>query len=213
MIRGFLDRLYLFAGYVAGVFLIAIFVLMMLLSAGRPLGFNIPAGDDFMSWCMAATAFLGLAHTFRARRDDPGRPLDRPLRRPHPPRIRDRLALGRRRFFIAFFAWYAVLLTFESWRFHDMSQGVSAGAAVDSAARLRGGLVILAHRIRRRIDPCPRGNTPRYEKPKPQTAEEVVEQAIQSGCLTMDASLSASPHCLLIFLTVLLAAACGSPWR
>ena len=26
-----------------------------------------------------------------------------------------------------------------------------------------------------------RGNTPRYEKPKPQTAEEVVEQAIQSG--------------------------------
>jgi hypothetical protein len=26
-----------------------------------------------------------------------------------------------------------------------------------------------------------RGNPPRYEKPKPQTAEEVVEQAIQSG--------------------------------
>ena len=26
-----------------------------------------------------------------------------------------------------------------------------------------------------------RGNLPRYEKPKPQTAEEVVEQAIQSA--------------------------------
>ena len=25
------------------------------------------------------------------------------------------------------------------------------------------------------------GNTPRYEKPKPKTAEEVVERAIQSG--------------------------------
>ena len=65
MIRLFLDRLYLFSGYLAGLFLIAIFVLMMLLSAGRPLGINIPAGDDFVAWCMAATAFLGLAHTFR----------------------------------------------------------------------------------------------------------------------------------------------------
>src|SRR6187399_935659 len=65
MIRVVLDRLYLFSGYLAGLFLIAIFVLMMVLSAGRPLGVNIPAGDDFVAWCMAATAFLGLAHTFR----------------------------------------------------------------------------------------------------------------------------------------------------
>ena len=65
MIRTFLDRLYLYSGYLAGLFLIAIFVLMMVLSAGRPLGINIPAGDDFIAWCMAATAFLGLAHTFR----------------------------------------------------------------------------------------------------------------------------------------------------
>ena len=35
MIRVFLDRLYLYSGYLAGVFLIAIFVLMMLLSAGQ----------------------------------------------------------------------------------------------------------------------------------------------------------------------------------
>ena len=66
MIRTFLDRLYLFSGYLAGLFLIAIFVLMMLLSAGRPLGLNIPAGDDLVAWCMAATAFLGLAHTFKS---------------------------------------------------------------------------------------------------------------------------------------------------
>src|SRR5882757_10548041 len=65
MIRLFLDRLYLYSGYLAGVFLVAIFVLMMLLSVGRPLGINIPAGDDFASWCMAAMAFLGLAHTFK----------------------------------------------------------------------------------------------------------------------------------------------------
>ena len=65
MTRILLDKLYLFAGYAAGGFLLAIFVLMMLLSAGRPLGLNIPAGDDLVSWCMVATSFLGLAHTFR----------------------------------------------------------------------------------------------------------------------------------------------------
>ena len=48
--------------------MVAIFVLMMLLSAGRPIGLNIPAADDFVSWCMAAMAFLGLAHTFRTAR-------------------------------------------------------------------------------------------------------------------------------------------------
>ena len=63
MIRKLLDGLYLLAGYLAGLFLIAIFVLMMILSAGRPLGINLPAGDDFAAWCMAATAFLGLALT------------------------------------------------------------------------------------------------------------------------------------------------------
>src|SRR5919107_2505925 len=66
MIRTFLDGLYRFAGYLAGLFLIAIFLLMMGLSIGREVGINIPAGDDFASWCMAAMAFLGLAHTFRS---------------------------------------------------------------------------------------------------------------------------------------------------
>ena len=66
MLRSFLDGLYRFAGYLAGLFLIVIFLLMMGLSIGRGVGINIPAGDDFASWCMAAMAFLGLAHTFRS---------------------------------------------------------------------------------------------------------------------------------------------------
>src|SRR5262245_45033376 len=123
MIRKLLDGLYLMAGYAAGLFLIAIFVLMMILSAGRPLGINLPAGDDFAAWCMAATAFLGLAHTFR-----------------HGEMIRVGLLIdlfeGRTRWvveifallvgcgFIGFFTWYAVSMTFDSWRFNDVAQGV-----------------------------------------------------------------------------------------
>src|SRR6266516_5769532 len=65
MIRKCLDGLYLFAGYAAGGFLVVIFAIMMVMSVGREFAFNIPAGDDFASWCMAAMACLGLAHTFR----------------------------------------------------------------------------------------------------------------------------------------------------
>ena len=66
MLRGLLDGLYLGAGYLAGLFLIVIFMLMMVLSVGREIGFNVKSGDDITAWCMAAMSFLGLAHTFKS---------------------------------------------------------------------------------------------------------------------------------------------------
>ena len=48
------------------LFLIAIFLMMMALSLGREIGINVKSGDDIASWCMAAMAFLGLAHTFKS---------------------------------------------------------------------------------------------------------------------------------------------------
>lgn len=180
MIRVFLDRLYLFSGYLAGLFLIAIFVLMMLLSGGRPLGINIPAGDDFISWCMAATAFLGLAHTFR-----------------HGEMIRvglliDRLGDNARHYveiaalligagFIGFFAWHASVMTWQSWKFSDISQGVIAVPLWIPQLGYSGGLVILFIAFVDELIHVLRGNSPRYEQPKPQTAEEIVERAMQSG--------------------------------
>ena len=49
MTRIVLDRLYLYAGYAAGAFLVLIFAIMMFMSVGRQFGLNIPAGDDFAS--------------------------------------------------------------------------------------------------------------------------------------------------------------------
>src|SRR5215207_7972644 len=66
VVRSLLAGLYLGAGWLAGLFLIAIFLLMMGLSGGRQFGLNIPSGDDFAAWSMAAMAFLGLAHTFKS---------------------------------------------------------------------------------------------------------------------------------------------------
>ena len=180
MIRIWLDRLYLFSGYAAGVFLVLIFVLMMLLSAGRPVGFNIPAGDDLVSWCMVATSFLGLAHTFRhGEMIRVGLLIDRlEGRTRHVVEIVSLLVGG---FFVAFFAYYAVQLTYYSWAFNDMAQGVLAVPLWIPQLGYSGGLIILLIAFIDEFIHVISGNTPRYEKPKPKTAEEAVEQAIQSA--------------------------------
>jgi TRAP-type C4-dicarboxylate transport system permease small subunit len=180
MIRAVLDRLYLFSGYLAGLFLIAIFILMMVLSAGRPLGVNLPAGDDFVSWCMAATAFLGLAHTFRSgEMIRVGLLIDRLEGRAR--HIVEIAALLVGTGFVGFFALNAVRMTYQSWLFVDMSQGVVAVPLWIPQLGYSGGLVILLIAFVDELVHVLRGNPPRYEKPKPKSAQEVVERAIQSG--------------------------------
>jgi TRAP-type C4-dicarboxylate transport system permease small subunit len=178
--RVFLDRLYLFSGYLAGTFMLAIFVLMMLLSAGRPIGLNIPAADDFVSWCMAAMAFLGLAHTFRSgEMIRVGLLIDTLEGRTR--RVVEIAALIIGTGFIAFFAWHAVRMNYDSWRFHDMSQGVIAVPLWLPQLGYSCGLVILLIAFVDEFIHVIRGGEPRYEQPKPTTAEEVVERAMQSG--------------------------------
>ena len=180
MIRVILDRLYLFAGYAAGGFMVVIFILMMALSAGRPLGINLPAGDDFTSWCMAAMAFLGLAHTFRSgEMIRVGLLIDTLQGRTR--HIVEIAALIVGTGFIAFFAWHAVRMNYDSWRFHDMSQGVIAIPLWFPQLGYSSGLVILLIAFVDELVHVLRGGEPRYEQPKPTTAEEVVERAIQSG--------------------------------
>lgn len=180
MIRIWLDRLYLFSGYAAGLFLIAIFVLMMLLSAGRPIGLNIPAGDDLVSWCMVATSFLGLAHTFRhGEMIRVGLLIDRLQGRTR--HVVEIVSLIAGIIIVAFFAYYAVQLTFYSWKFNDMAQGVLAVPLWIPQIGYSGGLIILLIAFVDEFFHVIAGNTPRYEKPKPKNAEEAIEQAIQSA--------------------------------
>jgi TRAP-type C4-dicarboxylate transport system permease small subunit len=180
MIRRLLDGLYLAAGYLAGLFLVAIFGLMMALSIGREVGLNIPAGDDFTSWCMAAMAFLGLAHTFRrGEMIRVGLLLERLTGRTRWWFEMFSLVLGVG--FVGFFAWHAVRLTYDSWRFDDMAQGVVPMPLWIPQLGYSGGLVILFTAFVDEFVHVARGGEPRYEKPPPASAEEVVERAIQSG--------------------------------
>ena len=180
MVRTFLDGLYRAAGYLAGLFLLAIFALMMGLSVGREVGINIPAGDDFASWCMAAMAFLALAHTFKSGEIiRVGLVLDRLGGRVR--HVVEILCLIIGSGFIGFFAWHAVRMTYDSWRFNDMAQGVLAVPLWIPQLGYGGGLVILFVAFLDELVHVAAGHTPRYEKPPPATADEVVERAVQSG--------------------------------
>jgi TRAP-type C4-dicarboxylate transport system permease small subunit len=164
-----------------GLFLILIFVLMMGLSLGREINFNIPAGDDFASWCMAAMAFLGLAHTFKSgEMIRVGLLIDR-CRAAHAGssscsrwfdrrRLRRLLRLARGQLT------YAVLCLQRHvaggvWRCRCgfRSSAIPAGLAILFIAFVDE----LVHRAARQ--------PPRYEKPPAQSDEEIVERAMASG--------------------------------
>jgi TRAP-type C4-dicarboxylate transport system permease small subunit len=180
MVRSVLDGLYRLTGYLAGLFLIAIFVLMMGLSVGRPVGFNIPAGDDFASWCMAALAFLALAHTFKSGElIRVGLVLDRLHGRIR--RLVEIICLLIGSAFTGFFAWHAVRMTYDSWRFNDMAQGVLAVPLWIPQLGYSIGLVVLFIAFFDELAHVLAGRAPTYEKPPPATAEEVIERAVQKG--------------------------------
>lgn len=180
MVRRALDGLYLFAGYLAGAFLIAIFFLMMAMSIGREVGINVKSGDDLTSWCMAAMAFLGLAHTFREGEMIRVGLLTEKLTG----RVKwgfELFALAMAAGFVGYFAWHAVQLTKVSWMLNDMSQGVLVVPLWIPQLGFCSGLVILFIALLDELFHVGAGNAPRYEKEPPKTAEEVVERAVQSG--------------------------------
>jgi TRAP-type C4-dicarboxylate transport system permease small subunit len=180
MIRTVLDRLYLYSGYLAGLFLIAILLLMMALSLGREVGVNVTSGDDIASWCMAAMAFLALAHTFKS-----GEIIRVGL-------LTDRLQ-GRIKWlfemfalvlgagFIGFFAWHAVNLTYTSWLLGETSTGVLVIPIWIPQLGYCLGLVILFIAVLDELVHVARGGRPRYEKEPPKSADELIERAVQSG--------------------------------
>jgi TRAP-type C4-dicarboxylate transport system permease small subunit len=180
MLRRSLDGLYLLAGYLAGLFLIAILLLMLALSLGREVGINIKSGDDIASWCMAAMAFLALAHTFKSGEIiRVGLLIDRLHGRTK--WLFEMFALLLGTGFVGFFAWHTVLLTYTSWRLDDMSTGVLVVPLWIPQLGYSGGLVILFIAFLDELVHVARGQRPRYEKEPPKSAEELVERAVQSG--------------------------------
>lgn len=180
MIRKSLDALYLCAGWLAGLFLIGIFVMMLALSIGREVGINIKSGDDITAWFMAAMAFLGLAHTFKSGElIRVGLLTERLTGRAK--WVAEVFSLAMAALFIGYFAYHVAAMTYTSWLINDVSTGVLVVPLWLPQSGFAAGLVILWIAIMDEFVYVLAGNTPRYEKEPPRTAEEVIERATQIG--------------------------------
>lgn len=141
--RKFLDRLYLGSGVLAGIFLILIAALSLAQISGRVLGFDAYSFDDFAGFCMAASSFLGLAHTYR--RNEQIRVaivIDRLTGGKR--KAMEALCLGASTFLVGYFAWYAVDMAVTSYQINDVSQGLVAVPLWIPQSGMALGLAIVA---------------------------------------------------------------------
>ncbi len=180
MLRKVLDGLYLAAGWLAGLFLIAILGLMMALSIGREIGINVKSGDDLTAWCMASMAFLGLAHTFKSgEMIRVGLLTDKLTGKAK--YVAELFSLVMAAVIIGYFAWQVVLMTYTSYVIDDMSTGVLVIPLWIPQTGFAAGLVILFIAVVDELVHVLGGNKPRYEREPPKTAEEAIERAAASG--------------------------------
>ena len=176
MLRRLLDGLYLAAGYLAGLCLIAILLLMIALSLGREFGINIQSGDDFTAWCLAAMSFLGLAHTFKsAELIRMGLVVERLQGRSR--QIMEIVALTIGILIVGFMSWAMIIMTYDSWLLNDLSSGVIAVPLWIPQLALAVGSSILLIAIMDELFNVLTGGFPRYSKPPPKTKEEIIERA------------------------------------
>ena len=178
--RRALDGLYLWAGYASAFFLFITFLLMVVMSLGRQFGLNIPSGDDFASWSMAAMSFLGLAHTFKSGEMIRAGLLLEKLkgRAKHLVEI---WALVVSLAFLTYFARWAIQLTYDSFRFNDLATGVVAVPLWIPQLGFSGGLVLLVIAFADELVHVLRGNRPTFEKDPPQTTEELIARVAEGG--------------------------------
>jgi TRAP-type C4-dicarboxylate transport system permease small subunit len=178
--RQALDRLYLWAGYAAAGCLVIIFLIMLIMAVGRQFNLNIPSGDDFAAWAMAALAFLGMAHTFkRGEMIRVGLLLEK-----LPPRGRrffEILSLSVALAFLLFFSWHVWRFVRDSYLLNDMSNGVVAVPLWIPQLGFFIGLAILTIAVADEFVHVLRGNKPTFEKEPPKTTEELLARVAEGG--------------------------------
>lgn len=141
--RKLLNGIFSWSGHLAGVCLVLMLGITLARSIGRAIGINIPAGDEFVAYLMAAATFLGLAYTFKS-----GEML-------RVVQVVD-MAKGNLRswiemsllavsfLFLAYFAWHAGWFTYYSWLYNERAQGVVPVPLWIPQCTFAGGLALLA---------------------------------------------------------------------
>jgi len=122
-LRRLLDRLYGVSGAFAAVCLAAICVMMLAQAFGRDAGILIRGAEDTTAWLCAASAFFALGHTFRhGELVRVGLWLDMLGTRSR--WFAEIFSLGVTVAFSGYMLWSVARFVYESWKFHEVAQGL-----------------------------------------------------------------------------------------
>jgi TRAP-type C4-dicarboxylate transport system permease small subunit len=119
------EPIYRLTAFLAALALVAIAAIILADVALRQFGGQIRSSDDFAVFALAATAFLGLGPTYRRNEHiRVGIIIDRLTGRPR--RLLEIGVLAVASVLVAWGAWWAGRFVYDSWRFHEVSQGLVA---------------------------------------------------------------------------------------
>ena len=142
-LRVFLDRLYLVAGVLAALNLIAILLLIVVQMLARWTGEVFPGAPDYAGYAMASASFLAFAYALHSGTHIRVSILLNAVR-PGVRRIMEIWCFGIGTLIGWYFAWFAVKFTYWSWKFNDISQGQDATPVWIPQMSMVVGVVILA---------------------------------------------------------------------
>jgi TRAP-type C4-dicarboxylate transport system permease small subunit len=121
--RRALDFLYAASGALAALSLAGICVVMLGQAFGREVGLLVRGADDITAWLCAAASFFALGHTFRhGELVRMGLIIDR--LGPRARRGLELVALSITALFAGYMAWAVTSFVHDSWKFHEVAQGL-----------------------------------------------------------------------------------------
>lgn len=120
--NNFKDSCYRMSGWLSGICIVAITLLLLAQIVGRMFGFIVPSAEDFAGFALAASTFFGLAYTFHE-----GGHIRVTL-------VIQRLSVGRRKVqealiltlalaLTAFVAYASCYMVYESYVYEEVSYG------------------------------------------------------------------------------------------
>lgn len=123
LLRRALDGLFLAAGGLGALCVALICGLMIWQSIGREMGVSTGAVNDIVAWLCAASGFFTMAHAFK-NGDFVRVTLLMEKLQPGPRRALELVSLAIAVVAVGYLTWWACAFTYESWRFHELAQGL-----------------------------------------------------------------------------------------
>lgn len=121
-VRQALDRIYAGAGFLAGICIALIAVIILAQIVGRWFGIIVPSTEDFSSYLLGSASFLALSYTFRSG----GHIRVTLLINLLSSNFQKKLVHFTLAVFViiaAYGSYFLSFLAYESWYFHEVSQG------------------------------------------------------------------------------------------